>query len=848
MRKALAAGITAAVFGLPGVAAAQSNQEPPLESKFEKVTLNDRPGEPVSLAVLPDRRVLHTARTGEVRLFNPRTQLNTLAATVDVYQHDEEGLQGIALDPNFSDNHWVYLYYSPPGDTPEDDPSTPIFNEGDAPTESNDPADFAKFKGALRLSRFKFEGGKLKLDTEQKIIDVPVDRGICCHVGGQISFDPQGNLYLSTGDDSNPFESDSYTPIDERPTRNPAFDAQRSAGNTNDLRGKLLRIRPRANGGYDIPPGNLFPKGTPKTKPEIYLMGLRNPFRFDVNPKNGDVYMADYSPDASEPSETRGPAGHGRWMLVRKPANFGWPYCVTPDIPYIDYDFATKESGEAFNCDRPVNDSPHNTGQRILPPVSQPDVWYSYTDDGLFPELFENAYGNGISPMAGPAYQFAKGNPSVFKWPKYYNGQPLFYEWSRDYVKEFRLNKPNGGQLKDIRQVNIPVGYSWVDPAGDPDHGVDNPIDMEFGPDGALYILEYGDGYFAQNPDAKLTKVNFVRGNHSPIVKVAADGQPNPNIPLEGLPPLTVQFSSEGTEDPDGDRIVYAWDFDDDGTVDSTDARPVVHLRGERDLRRHAEGDRPDRAHVVRVGARHRRQHDAEGHADDVARTGRAVRVRPGSDVPRDRGGRRAGGLHQGQGGLRARPRAARPPDHVGERLRRDDHHERRRARGGHRPQGRVPGLVHRRARRGRAAADRHRPGGAGPRRLTQGSSHGRGAAIRGAPPCGSGGLPPGSENAATREGAPHAAGVEVARRRGRRRVHHRRARGVRRRSRGAARTGRAGHGAHLGAGRQARLRHRAPDGGQRLPDAPRGVAERGLLARPLDAGVPRPAVRRRRR
>ena len=302
MRKALAAGITAAVFGLPGVAAAQSNQEPPLESKFEKVTLNDRPGEPVSLAVLPDRRVLHTARTGEVRLFNPRTQLNTLAATVDVYQHDEEGLQGIALDPNFSDNHWVYLYYSPPGDTPEDDPSTPIFNEGDAPTESDDPADFAKFKGALRLSRFKFEGGKLKLDTEQKIIDVPVDRGICCHVGGQIAFDPQGNLYLSTGDDSNPFESDSYTPIDERPTRNPAFDAQRSAGNTNDLRGKLLRIRPRANGGYDIPPGNLFPKGTPKTKPEIYLMGLRNPFRFDVNPKNGDVYMADYSPDANEPS------------------------------------------------------------------------------------------------------------------------------------------------------------------------------------------------------------------------------------------------------------------------------------------------------------------------------------------------------------------------------------------------------------------------------------------------------------------------------------------------------------------------------------------------------------------
>ena len=126
----------------------------------------------------------------------------------------------------------------------------------------------------------------------------------------------------------------------------------------------------------------------------------------------------------------------------------------------------------------------------MLPPVSQPDVWYSYTDDGLFPELFEPAdHGTGISPMAGPAYQFDAGNPSAFKWPKYYNGQPLFYEWSRDYVKEFRLNKPNGKQLKEIRDVAIPLGYSWFDPAGEADYPVDNPMDMEFGPDGALYVL-----------------------------------------------------------------------------------------------------------------------------------------------------------------------------------------------------------------------------------------------------------------------------------------------------------------------------------------------------------------------
>jgi cytochrome c len=553
---------------MPAAAGAQSGGDPPLVSQFEQLTLNDRPGEPMSLAVLPDRRVLYTTRTGDVLLFDPKTQLNTVAADVDVYEHDEEGLQGIALDPNFDDNHWVYLYYSPNDiDTPVDDPTTPAVNEGDAPTTGT-PAQFEQFEGALRLSRFKFEKSKLKLDTEQKIIDVPVDRGICCHVGGQIAFDPQGNLYLSTGDDTNPFESDGYSPIDERPGRNPAFDAQRSAANTNDLRGKILRIRPRANGGYDIPAGNLFQRGTAKTKPEFYVMGLRNPFRFDINPVTGDLYVADYSPDSDTPNPARRPAGHGRWMLIRKPANFGWPYCVTPDMPYIDYDFATGESGEPFNCSRPVNDSPHNTGQRVLPPVAQPDVWYSYDVSALFPELLEG----GIGPMAGPAYQFDRDNPSVFRWPRYYHGQPLFYEWTRDYVMEFRLDRPNGRRLADIRQVPLPIRFP-----GDTDSPVDNPMDMEFGPDGALYTLQYGDGFFSLNPDAKLSKFNFVRGNYSPIVKVQAEGQPDPNVPLELRldENPTVQFHSEGTEDPDGDRIVYAWDFNADGQIDSSDPNPT---------------------------------------------------------------------------------------------------------------------------------------------------------------------------------------------------------------------------------------------------------------------------------
>src|SRR5699024_4396550 len=330
---------------------------------------------------------------------------------------------------------------------PVDDPSTPNVNEGDAPTTGTEE-DWERFKGKMRLSRFKLtDKGTLNLDTAQTIIEVPVDRGMCCHVGGHIDFDGQGNLYLSTGDDSNPFESDGFTPIDERKKRNPVFDAQRSSANTNDLRGKVLRIHPKPGGGYTIPSGNLFPEGAPKTRPEIYLMGLRNPFRIAVNRRNGDLYVADYSPDASEADPDRGSAGHGKWFIARESGNYGWPYCATPDLPYVDYDFKTEKSGEPFDCANPVNDSPHNTGLRELPPVMKPEVDYSYEKSERFPELGTG----GIAPMAGPAYDFDADSTSRVKWPKYYDNVPLMYEWTRDWVGEMRLD--SGGNVFDINQV-----------------------------------------------------------------------------------------------------------------------------------------------------------------------------------------------------------------------------------------------------------------------------------------------------------------------------------------------------------------------------------------------------------
>ncbi len=527
---------------------------PPPPGQFQKVTLNDRPGEPMDLAVLPDGDVLHTTRAGVIWHNDAQTGVNRIAGTIPVYQHDEEGLQSIALDPGYDGkrNTWVYLYYSPPLDTPADDPATASINEGDAP-ETGTEADFAPYKGLLRVSKFRYDKGQINLGSERQVLDVPVDRGICCHVGGDIVFDSDGNLILSTGDDTNPFQSGGYVPLDERPDRNPAFDAQRTSANTNDLRGKILRVKPGVNGGYTIPEGNLFAPGTPKTRPEIYSMGWRNPFRIEIDPDTDDLWVADYSPDAGVADPDRGPAGHGKWAVVDKPSNYGWPYCATAELPYNDYDFATETSGPKFDCAAPVNDSPRNTGLRELPAVEQPEIWYSYGLSDEFPELGTG----GIGPMAGPAYQFDKRDTrgrNPVAWPERYDDTPLFYEWTRDWVKGIHVD---GGEVAAIEDVV-------------PDIVTDNPVDMEFGPDGALYVLEYGDGYFAQNPDAQLSRIDFVGpgGNHSPVPVIEAD-------PTAGQSPLTVEFSGAGSSDPDGDRVKYAWDFEGDGRVDSREVSPT---------------------------------------------------------------------------------------------------------------------------------------------------------------------------------------------------------------------------------------------------------------------------------
>ncbi|MEW1585459.1 PQQ-dependent sugar dehydrogenase [Micromonospora vinacea] len=493
-------------------------------------------GEPMSLAVLPDRSVLHTARNGTLR----RTDANgttSVVGTLSVYNHDEEGLQGVGVDPGFASNRYIYLYYAPPLSTPG----------GDAPATGTD---FSAWDGVNRLSRFTLNADfTVNQASKVDVLDVPASRGVCCHVGGDIDFDAAGNLYLSTGDDTNPFESSGYSPLDERTNRNPAYDAQRSAGNTNDLRGKILRIKVNANGTYSIPSGNLFAPGTAKTRPEIYAMGFRNPFRISVDKATGVVYVGDYGPDAGSTSSTRGPSGQVEFNRVAAPGNYGWPYCTgtnTTTETYNEFDFGTSASGAKYNCTGgPTNNSFRNTGLTTLPPA-QP-AWIRYAGDAGTPTEFG---GGSESPMGGPVYRYNASSTSTTKFPQSFDGQFFATEFGRGWIKPIHVNSDGSRGTIDT--------FPWVGK---------QVMDSAFGPDGAYYVLDYGTGYFNGDANSALYRFDYVGGgNRAPTAKASANR-------TSGAAPLAVTFSSAGSSDPEGGALTYSWAFG-DGTT-STAANPT---------------------------------------------------------------------------------------------------------------------------------------------------------------------------------------------------------------------------------------------------------------------------------
>ncbi|MFM7401497.1 MAG: PQQ-dependent sugar dehydrogenase, partial [Bacteroidota bacterium] len=513
--------------------------ELPDPTRFTKTVLASELTEPMELDMLPDGKIIFIERRGNIKLYNPNTGLVTIAHKLPVYSEQEDGLLGMALDPGYEQNHWIYLYYSPIGD-----------------------------ESVNNLSRFVFQGDTLDRASEKLILQVAVQREECCHAGGCVEFDAEGNLYLSTGDNTNPFASDGYSPSDERSGRS-AWDAQKSSSNTNDLRGKILRIKPLPDGSYICPQGNLFARqevrvtdGTVAAnrhlndRPEIYVMGCRNPFRISFDDRRKYLFWGEVGPDAGEPDTARGPQGHDEVNRARAAGFFGWPYFVGNNKPYRDHNFSTGQNGPLHNAENPVNDSPNNTGSRNLPPAQPAFIWYPYGNSTEFPLV-----GNGgRNAMAGPVY-YCDQYPKETRLPDYYDGKLITYDWMRGWMMAVTID--SSGNFSRMEPFAHLLKFS-------------RPMDMIVDKNGTIWLLEYGTQWFATNPDARLTRIDYVRGNRPPVPEITVEKN-------AGSTPFAACFSLAGTRDYDGERLRYELDYGDGSPVQVIQGR-VPTARGGFDI------------------------------------------------------------------------------------------------------------------------------------------------------------------------------------------------------------------------------------------------------------------------
>ena len=469
--------------------------------RFERSVICGNLVQPMEIEIAPDGRIFVIELGGVVKLIDPVSGQSSVVGTLTVTTAQENGLIGMALDPNFADNGWIYLQYSPPD-----------------------------FPGQ-HVSRFSFIANQIDLTTEKVLFTYEEQRRECCHHAGSMEFGPDGNLYIGTGDNTNPFnDSEGYSPADQRPDREP-WDAQRSAGNTKSYNGKVLRIRPEPNGTYTVPDGNLFPKDGSIGHPEIYVMGCRNPWRISVDSHTGFLYWGDVGPDAGQDGP-RGPRGYDEVNQARKAGNFGWPFFIGNNFAYSTVDFATGVISAAQDPNHPLNPSVNNTGAKELPPAQSAMIYYPSGESKEFPEVSTG----GRTACAGPVYYYDEKSPSTTKFPAAYNSTLFAFEWSRSWIMAVHMDtasniqrlEPFLPQMKFVR-----------------------PIDMQFDANGALCVIEYGETW-GVNADARLVRVDYVRGNRVPIAIATAKND-------VGREPLEVEFSAKQSSDKDGDELKYQW-------------------------------------------------------------------------------------------------------------------------------------------------------------------------------------------------------------------------------------------------------------------------------------------------
>ncbi|HTO49010.1 MAG TPA: PQQ-dependent sugar dehydrogenase [Burkholderiales bacterium] len=251
--------------------------------------------QPIFVSDPGDGRLFVVERAGYIRIFANGAFQDEGSAFLDIHgvvdTTGEGGLTSMAFDPDFASNRFIYVMY-----TRDIDPSSDVLLQSVVARYTVSNADPNHVDGASA--------------KELLTLDAP-GTAYTNHKGGQLQFGPDDMLYIGFGDGGS-----ANDPGCRAQTRNVFF-------------GKILRIDPHGTGfgvggvGYGIPADNPFPTGTDANdpnnyRPEIWLMGLRNPWRFSFDRSTGDLWIGDVGQGAREEIDLLAP------NTVTSEKNYGW--------------------------------------------------------------------------------------------------------------------------------------------------------------------------------------------------------------------------------------------------------------------------------------------------------------------------------------------------------------------------------------------------------------------------------------------------------------------------------------------------------------------------------------------
>lgn len=214
-----------------------------LPTGFSQVMVVNGITNPTVMAFAPDGRLFVAQQTGQLRIIKNGALLGTPFISLAVNSSGERGLLGIAFDPNFAANKYIYLYYT-------------------IPSAANN-----------RISRFTANGDVVLAGSEVVILNLDPLSSATNHNGGTMQFGPDGKLYVGVGENANSANSQ----------------------NLDKYLGKILRINPDGT----VPSGNPYPTGTAQRQ-RIWASGLRNPYTITFQPGTGKLFINDVGQNAWE--------------------------------------------------------------------------------------------------------------------------------------------------------------------------------------------------------------------------------------------------------------------------------------------------------------------------------------------------------------------------------------------------------------------------------------------------------------------------------------------------------------------------------------------------------------------